>query len=131
MLKYQREFFLSSMIPATIVGVVGTVISSLWLGRSGFIAGLFAIFLVFFFLVVHLLVALVAPKVSPIAIMGLALGSYFIKIVGLVLCLLLLRPIDMNNRAFGVIAIATTTAWLAGEIWSFSTAWSRRSTRRK
>ncbi len=119
------------MIPATIVGVVGTVISSLWLGRSGFIAGLFAIFLVFFFLVVHLLVALVAPKVSPIAIMGLALGSYFIKIVGLVLCLLLLRPIDMNNRAFGVIAIATTTAWLAGEIWSFSTAWSRRGARRK
>ena len=129
-MRYHKEFFLSSSIPALVVGSIGTVTASLLVGRAGFVAGLFAILLVFFFLVVHLLVALIAPRVSPIATMGLAMASYFIKIGLLLLCLFLLDPIDMNKRAFGVIAIATTTTWLAGEIWAFTTAWTRRKSRR-
>jgi len=57
------------------------------------------------------------------------MASYFIKIGLLLLCLFLLDPIDMNKRAFGVIAIATTTTWLVGEIWAFTTAWTRRKSR--
>ena len=125
-MKYQKEFFLGSMVPALIVGLIGMTISTLLLGRAGFVAGIFAVLLVFFFLVVHLLVSLVAPRVSPIATMGLAMASYFLKILAVVLCLFLLDPIEMNKRAFGIVAIATTTTWLAGEIWAYSTAWTKR-----
>jgi len=129
-MRYHKEFFLSSMVPALIVGSIGMAISTFLLGRSGLIAGIFAVLLVFFFLIVHLLVSLAAPRVSPIATMGLAMASYFLKIVAVLLCLFLLEPINMNKRAFGIIAIATTTTWLAGEIWAFSTAWTRRKPRR-
>jgi ATP synthase protein I len=129
-MKYHKEFFLSSMVPALIVGTLGLVIATVLSGRTGFVAGIFAVLLVFFFLVVHLLVSLAAPRVSPIATMGLAMASYFLKIIAVVLCLFLLEPIDMNKRAFGIIAIATTTTWLAGEIWAYSTAWTRRKPRR-
>lgn len=118
------------MVPASIVGLVGMTIATVLLGREGLVAGIFALLLVFFFLIVHLLVSLAAPRVSPIATMGLAMASYFLKIIAVVLCLFLLEPIDMNKRAFGIIAIATTTAWLAGEIWAYSTAWTRRKPRR-
>lgn len=118
------------MVPALIVGSIGMAIATVLLGRSGLIAGIFAVLLVFFFLIVHLLVSLAAPRVSPIATMGLAMASYFLKIVAVLLCLFLLEPINMNKRAFGIIAIATTTTWLAGEIWAFSTAWTRRKPRR-
>jgi len=121
---------LSSMVPALIVGTSGLVIATVLSGRAGLVAGIFAVLLVFFFLVVHLLVSLAAPRVSPIATMGLAMASYFLKIIAVVLCLFLLEPIDMNKRAFGIIAIATTTTWLAGEIWAYSTAWTRRKPRR-
>ncbi|MFM8751676.1 MAG: hypothetical protein ACKOEB_00555 [Actinomycetota bacterium] len=117
-------------MPALIVGSIGMAIATFLLGRSGLIAGIFAVLLVFFFLIVHLLVSLAAPRVSPIATMGLAMASYFLKIVAVLLCLFLLEPINMNKRAFGIIAIATTTMWLAGEIWAFSTAWTRRKPRR-
>jgi len=129
-MKYHKEFFLSSMVPALIVGTLGLVIATVLSGRTGFVAGIFAVLLVFFFLVVHLLVSLAAPRVSPIATMGLAMASYFLKIIAVVLCLFLLEPIDMDKRAFGIIAIATTTTWLAGEIWAYSTAWTRRKPRR-
>ena len=129
-MKYHKEFFLSSMVPALIVGTLGLVIATVLLGRAGLVAGIFAVLLVFFFLVVHLLVSLAAPRVSPIATMGLAMASYFLKIIAVVLCLFLLEPIDMDKRAFGIIAIATTTTWLAGEIWAYSTAWTRRKPRR-
>lgn len=129
-MKYHKDFFLSSMVPALIVGTLGLVIATVLSGRTGFVAGIFAVLLVFFFLVVHLLVSLAAPRVSPIATMGLAMASYFLKIIAVVLCLFLLEPIDMNKRAFGIIAIATTTTWLAGEIWAYSTAWTRRKPRR-
>ena len=129
-MRYHKEFFLSSSIPALLVGVTGTVIATWLLGKDGLVAGLFAIFLVFIFLVVHLIVAIVAPRVSPMATMGLAMASYFVKIALLILCLFSLNPIEMDRRAFGVIAIATTIAWLAGEIWAFSTAWTRRRPRR-
>lgn len=105
------------------VGVVGTLIASLVLGSEGLIAGIFATLLVFFFLIVHLLVSLLAPRVSAIATMALALGSYFLKILALILALYFLDPIDMNKRAFGVIAISATMVWLAGEIRAFTTAW--------
>jgi len=129
-MRYHKEFFLSSMVPALIVGTLGLVIATVLSGRAGLVAGIFAVLLVFFFLVVHLLVSLAAPRVSPIATMGLAMASYFLKIIAVVLCLFLLEPIDMNKRAFGIIAIATTTTWLAGEIWAYSTAWTRRKPRR-
>ena len=118
------------MVPALTVGTLGLVIATVLSGRAGLVAGIFAVLLVFFFLVVHLLVSLAAPRVSPIATMGLAMASYFLKIIAVVLCLFLLEPIDMNKRAFGIIAIATTTTWLAGEIWAYSTAWTRRKPRR-
>jgi len=129
-MRYHKEFFLSSMVPALIVGTLGLVIATVLSGRAGLVAGIFAVLLVFFFLVVHLLVSLAAPRVSPIATMGLAMASYFLKIIAVVLCLFLLEPIDMDKRAFGIIAIATTTTWLAGEIWAYSTAWTRRKPRR-
>lgn len=126
MMRYHKEFFLQSSIPSFIVGVVGTLIATLTVGSKGLIAGIFATLLVFFFLVVHLLVSLLAPRVSPMATMALALASYFLKIGGLILALYFLNPIDMNRKAFGVIAILATTVWLAGEIRAFTTAWRKK-----
>lgn len=125
-MKYQREFLMYSILPSLIIGVIGTVLATIWVGSEGFTAGIFAVFLVFIFLIVHFIVLLVAPRVSPILTMALALGSFFIKVVVVILSLFLLDPIVMNKKAFGIIAIATMTAWLAGEIWAYSTAWSKR-----
>jgi hypothetical protein len=125
-MRYHREFFLKSSIPAFAVGILGTVCATVLVGRDGLVAGIFATLLVFFFFIVHLLVSLLAPRVSPIATMALALTSYFVKIGGLIAALYFLNPIEMNRQAFGVIAIAATTAWLTGEIRAFTTAWPKK-----
>jgi ATP synthase protein I len=126
-MKYQREFLIFSMLPSLIIGVVGTIFASVVLGSEGFTAGIFALFFVFIFLMVHFLVLIVAPRISPIRTMALAMGSFFIKVIVVILCLFTLNPIAMNKRAFGIIAIATMTAWLSGEIWAYSTAWTKKN----
>ena len=63
-MRYHKEFFLSSMVPALTVGTLGLVIATVLSGRAGLVAGIFAVLLVFFFLVVHLLVSLAAPRVD-------------------------------------------------------------------
>ena len=121
--SFESDLGKGAVIPATIVGVIGVIIAGLWRGKSGILAGLLAQFIVLLFFAIHLLVAKISNKLDPIAVMGLAMFSYFAKVIVLGVFLLVvvgrIDPITLDRTSFGAIAIAVTVAWLGGEIRAF------------
>ncbi len=112
-----------AVYPALIVGVIGSVIALLIKGKSGLIAGGFALLIVFIFFIIHLIISKISNNLDPIAVMGLALFSYFSKVLILgVFLLVIVNKISIENLdrpSFGAIAIAVTVAWLGGEVRAF------------
>jgi hypothetical protein len=121
--SFEADLGKGAVIPATIVGVIGIIIAGLWRGQSGILAGLLAQFIVLFFFAIHLLVAKISNKLDPIAVMGLAMFSYFAKVIVLGAFLLVVvgrtDPKTLDRTSFGAIAIAVIVAWLGGEIRAF------------
>jgi amino acid transporter len=112
-----------ALIPASAVGLVGLIMATILKGKSGFYGGLLAQALVVIFFAVHLLVSKYSAKMEPIAVMAMAMLSYFVKIIILgALFFLVLNNISeksLNRASFGVISICVTIAWLAGEVRAF------------
>ena len=109
-----------ALIPASTVGLIGLVIASIVKGLSGFYGGLLAKALVLVFFAVHLAVSKYSAKLDPIAVMAVAMISYFAKVLILgALFLIVLANISaktLNRPSFGIIAILVTVAWLSGEV---------------
>jgi hypothetical protein len=112
-----------AVYPALVVGVIGSVVATFIKGKSGLIAGGFALFIVFIFFIIHLIISKISNNLDPIAVMGLALFSYFSKVLVLgVFLLVVVNRISLENLdrpSFGAIAIAVTVAWLGGEVRAF------------
>ena len=75
------------------------------------------------FLGIHLLISAISKNLDPIAVMGLAMFSYFAKILVMGALLLIVSkataPQTVDRTSFAVAALAITAAWLAGEIRAF------------
>ncbi len=119
----ERNLMRGALIPTFAVGIVGIIAAALIRGKAGLFAALLAQLVVVMYFTVHLAVSAVSRKLDPLATFGLAIFSYFAKIALLGLFLWLLTRFTsretIDRRSFGVVALALTVAWLAGEIRSF------------
>lgn len=117
------EMWRGAVIPASVVGVITTIVMTFLRGRSGFVGGVVAEFIVIIFFAIHLIISKYSRNLEPIMTMALVLISYFTKLVVLGAFLLfvvnLIPHRDLDRLSFGVGAIAITFAWLAGEIRAF------------
>jgi len=72
---------------------------------------------------VHLAIAKIADRLDPTMVMVLAMGSYIVKVtfmgLFLVVTMKFTEPKFLDRPTFAVMAIAITSAWLAGEIRAF------------
>jgi ATP synthase protein I len=114
---------LGALVPTFAVGIVGILVSAFIRGKSGLFGALLAQLVVVMYFTVHLAVSAISRKLDPLTTFALALFSYFAKIALLGLFLWLLTRFTsrqtIDRGSFGVVAIALTVAWLAGEIRSF------------
>ena len=117
------EMWKGALVPAIIVGVLGVIGFGIARGNSGAIGALLANFIVVIFFAIHLGVSKISAKMDPMLTMMLAMFSYFAKMLILGAFLLLvvkkIAPDTLDRLSFGVVAIAITFAWLAGEIRTF------------
>lgn len=117
------EMWRGAVIPASVTGVITTIVMTFLRGRSGFVGGVVAEFIVIIFFAIHLIISKYSRNLEPIMTMALVLISYFTKLIVLGAFLLfvvnLIPHRDLDRLSFGVGAIAITFAWLAGEIRAF------------
>ena len=92
-------------------------------GNSAILGGVLAEFIVLIFFGIHLAISKYSRKLDPMMTMVLVLISYFAKLVILgVFLLVVVNAVpekNLDRTTFGVVAVAITFAWLAGEIRAF------------
>ncbi|CAB4842123.1 unannotated protein [freshwater metagenome] len=80
-------------------------------------------FIVLIFFGIHLAISKYSRKLDPMMTMVLVLISYFAKLVILgVFLLVVVNAVpekNLDRTTFGVVAVAITFAWLAGEVRAF------------
>jgi uncharacterized membrane protein (GlpM family) len=118
--NFETKMWRGAFFPSLITGMVTGLIVSIWRGKSGAIAALLAVLLVFIFFSVHLVVAKISKDVDPVLTMLFAMFSYFAKVIFLGVLLFLIskftEPNTVDRTSFGICAILITLAWLIGEI---------------
>ena len=112
-----------AVIPASVVGILATVGMTLARGTSSILGGVFAEFIVLIFFGIHLAISKYSRKLDPMMTMVLVLISYFAKLLILgVFLLVVVNAVPekyLDRTTFGVVAVAITFAWLAGEVRAF------------
>ena len=117
------EMWRGAVIPASVVGILATVGMTLARGTSSILGGVLAEFIVLIFFGIHLAISKYSRKLDPMMTMVLVLISYFAKLVILgVFLLVVVNAVpekNLDRTTFGVVAVAITFAWLAGEVRAF------------
>jgi len=117
------EMWRGAVIPASVVGILSTVGMTLARGTSSILGGVLAEFIVLIFFGIHLAISKYSRKLDPMMTMVLVLISYFAKLVILgVFLLVVVNAVpekNLDRTTFGVVAVAITFAWLAGEVRAF------------
>ena len=117
------EMWRGAVIPASVVGVLTTIGMTFARGSSSILAGTLAEFIVLIFFGIHLAISKYSRKLDPMMTMVLVLISYFAKLVILGVFLLIVVSAvperNLDRTTFGVVAVAITFAWLAGEVRAF------------
>jgi hypothetical protein len=112
-----------AIIPASGVAIIAIIGAALIRHRSGFWGALIASATVVIFLGIHLFISAISKNLDPIAVMGLAMFSYFAKVLVMGVLLLVVSrataPATVDRTSFAVAALGITAAWLAGEIRAF------------
>ncbi len=112
-----------ALIPAVIIAVISIVAGVLIRGSSGLWGALLASFTVILYFSVHLLISKISTNLDPMAVMALAMFSYFAKVILMGALLLVVTkttsPESVDRPAFAIAALSITAAWLAGEIRAF------------
>jgi hypothetical protein len=117
------EMWRGAVIPASVVGILATVGMTLARGTSSIFGGVLAEFIVLIFFGIHLAISKYSRKLDPMMTMVLVLISYFAKLLILgVFLLVVVNAVPekyLDRTTFGVVAVAITFAWLAGEVRAF------------
>ena len=112
-----------AIIPSTAVAVVAMVASTLIRHKSGFLGALIGSATVIIFLGIHLLISAISKNLDAIAVMGMAMFSYFAKVLVMGALLLIVSrataPATVDRTTFAISALSITAAWLGGEIRAF------------
>ena len=117
------EMWRGAVIPASVVGILATVGMTLARGTSSILGGVLAQFIVLIFFGIHLAISKYSRKLDPMMTLVLVLISYFAKLLILgVFLLVVVNAVPekyLDRTTFGVVAVAITFAWLAGEVRAF------------
>ncbi|MSX23486.1 MAG: hypothetical protein F2786_03715 [Actinobacteria bacterium] len=117
------EMWRGAILPASVVGVLATIGMTLARGTSSIVGGILAEFIVLIFFGIHLAISKYSRKLDPMMTMVLVLISYFAKLLILgVFLLVVVNTVpekSLDRTTFGVVAVAITFAWLAGEVRAF------------
>ena len=112
-----------AIIPSTVVALATITGSTLLRHKPGFFGALIGSATVIIFLGIHLLISAISKKLDPIAVMGMAMFSYFAKVLVMGALLLIVSrataPEMVDRTTFAIAALGITAAWLAGEIRAF------------
>jgi hypothetical protein len=121
--KSNSALWRGALTPSITVSLIAILISALMKGTSGFWGASLAMFTVFIFFSVSMMVSRLTKDANPITTMALAMLSYFSKLFLMALFLILItrltEPGTVNRSAFGISALAIAIAWLGGEIRAF------------
>jgi hypothetical protein len=113
----------AAMIPASALAILALIVAPLIKGSAGFWGALLASLVVLIFFAINIAISYFATSAEPMAVMALALFSYFTKVLFLGVALLLVtrltHPAAVNRPAFAFSAFAITLGWLFGEIRGF------------
>ncbi|CAB5239892.1 unannotated protein [freshwater metagenome] len=119
----ESQLLRGALVPTFIVGIVAIGFSTFLAGTSGFFGALLAQCVVVIYFAVHIGVSKISTNLDPMSTMGLALFSYFAKLLLLGIFLWALTSWTsrqtINRTSFAISAIALTFAWLGGEIASY------------
>lgn len=117
------EMWRGAVIPASVIGIFTTIVMTVTRGSSSILGGVLAEFIVIIFFGIHLAISKFSRQLDPMMTMVLVLISYFSKLIILgVFLLVVVNAVpekDLDRTTFGVVAVAITFAWLAGEIRAF------------
>ncbi len=109
--------------PASIVSLVMLVGNSIWNHLAGFFGSALACTIVVVFLSVRLFIGRISRDMEPVVTMGLAMFSYFIKVLFLGVILFLVTkysaPETVSRSSFAISAVSIIFAWMGGEIRAF------------
>jgi len=112
-----------AIIPSTVVAVAVVAGSTIIRHKPGFFGALIGSGTVIIFLGIHLLISAISKNLDPIAVMGMAMFSYFAKVLVMGALLLIVSrataPATVDRTTFAIAALSITAAWLAGEIRAF------------
>ena len=112
-----------TLIPSGTLAALCIIGSAFIRHTSGFWGALMASATVIIFFSIHLIINQVSKNLDPIAVMSLAMFSYFAKILVMGAFLVIVTktttPENVDRPAFAVTALAITAAWLGGEIRAF------------
>ena len=118
-----RNIWRTAFLPSTLVGLILIIALTFYKGKPGTLGSLLGFSTVIIFFSVHLIVQRISRDIDPIAVMALALFSYFSKVVlmgaFLVIVSKISTPDSVNRASFAISALTVTVIWLAAEIRAF------------
>lgn len=121
--NWRSSLWRGALLPSIVTTLISLLLASLIKGAPGFFAALLASFTVIIFFAVHLIVAKISHSLDPASTMMVAMISYFLKVALMAIFLILITrltdPEAIDRPTFAIVALALTSAWLAGEIRAF------------
>lgn len=111
-----------SAVPTALVGVLCMVVGAIVAGGKGALGALLALAVVnVFFSISHFAVGR-AAKVNPSMMMGVALGTYLIKIIVLAVLVANFRDTTLfDGKVFGFTAIGLVLVWSGMQVRTMAT----------
>jgi len=118
-----KNYWRTALIPSLVVGIILIVALSVISGSSGLWGALLGVATVVIFFSVQLLVSRISKDLEPIAVMSLAMFSYFAKVALMGAFLIIVTkttsPTTVDRASFAIAALSVTVVWLASEIRAF------------
>ena len=100
-----------------VVAVAAVLICAALVGAKGAYGALIGVAVVTAFFTISILVVGRAARISPMAMMAAALGSFVVKMIGFMIALVALgHSTAFNGRMLGFTALACILAWSAAQI---------------
>ena len=118
-----KNIWRSAFLPSLLVGIILIGTLAKIRGISGLWGSLLGVATVLIFFSVHLIVSKISRDLDPIAVMALAMFSYFAKVAlmgaFLVIVTKTTSPESVDRPSFAISALSVTVIWLAAEIRAF------------
>ena len=117
------NIFKSAFLPSTIAAVIFIGVLGAVRKGPGLWGALLGAVTVIIFLSVHLIINGISKNLDPLAVMALAMFSYFAKVAlmgaFLVIVTKTTSPDSVDRTSFAIAALSITAIWLAAEIRAF------------